>query len=82
MADLINGLLFMFVLAIFARSIMTWFPISPYNPFKQMVFQLTEPVLAPLRRYLPNFGAIDLSPMVVIIVIMFLIRPLVREIFP
>ena len=80
MAGLINGVLTMFVLAIFIRSILSWFPLSPQNPFKLMVFQVTEPVLAPLRRYLPQFGSIDLAPMVIIIVILFLIQPLIRQI--
>lgn len=80
MAGLINGVLTMFVLAIFIRSILSWFPLSPQNPFKLMVFQVTEPVLAPLRRYLPQFGSIDLAPMVTIIVILFLIQPLIRQI--
>ena len=80
MAGLINGVLTMFVLAVFIRSILSWFPLSPQNPFKLMVFQVTEPVLAPLRRYLPQFGSIDLAPMVIIIVILFLIQPLIRQI--
>ena len=80
MAGLSNGVLSMFVLAIFIRSILSWFPLSPHNPFKLMVFQVTEPVLAPLRRYLPHFGSIDLAPMVSIIIILFLIQPLVRQI--
>ena len=80
MAGLINGVLSMFVLAIFIRSILSWFPLSPQNPFKLMVFQVTEPVLAPLRRYLPHFGSVDLAPMVAIVVILFLIQPLIRQI--
>ena len=80
MAGLVNGVLTMFVLAIFIRSILSWFPLTPQNPFKLMVFQVTEPVLAPLRRYLPQFGSIDLAPMVTIIVILFLIQPLIRQI--
>ena len=80
MAGLINGVLSMFVLAIFIRSILSWFPLSEQNPFKLMVFQVTEPVLAPLRRYLPHFGSVDLAPMVAIVVILFLIQPLIRQI--
>ena len=80
MAGLINGVLSMFVLAIFIRSILSWFPLSAQNPFKLMVFQVTEPVLAPLRRYLPQFGSVDLAPMVAIVVILFLIQPLIRQI--
>lgn len=80
MAGLLNGVLSMFVLAIFIRSILSWFPLSPENPFKLMVFQVTEPVLSPLRRYLPQFGSVDLAPMVAIIVILFVIQPLIRQI--
>ena len=80
MAGLIDTLLTMFVVALFVRSILTWFPISPHNPFKLMVEKITEPVLAPLRRYLPRFGSIDLAPLVTIIVILWVIRPLVLRI--
>jgi len=38
----------------------------------RVVNQITEPVLAPIRRMLPSFGALDLSPMVVIIVLLFI----------
>ena len=76
---LINSILGIFVFAIFIRSILTWFPIGRDNPIQLIVFQVTEPVLGPVRKYLPRFGAMDLSPMVVIIVILFIIQPLVRE---
>ena len=82
MADIINYFLGIFVFAIFIRSILTWFPIGRDNPIKLIVFQVTEPVLGPVRKYLPRFGYMDLSPMVVIIVILFVIQPLVREVLP
>ncbi|MCH8939750.1 MAG: YggT family protein [Chloroflexi bacterium] len=82
MADLINSILLMFVFAIFIRSILTWFPIGRDNPIQLIVFQVTEPVLGPIRRYLPRFGAMDLAPMVVIIVILWGIRPLVTKVLP
>ena len=75
---LLTNLLYLFVFAIFIRSILSWFPISPYNPIKVALDQLTEPVLGPIRRYMPRFGMLDLSPMITIIVIIFLIIPLVR----
>lgn len=78
---LIVNLLYLFVFAVFIRSILSWFPISPYNPIKTALDQLTDPVLRPLRRYLPNFGMLDLSPMIAIIVIIFLIVPLVQALF-
>ena len=78
---LVINLLYLFVLAIFIRSILTWFPMSPSNPIKVALDQLTEPVLGPIRRYMPRFGMLDLTPMITIIVIIFLIVPLVRALF-
>ena len=79
--SLLVSLLYLFVFAIFIRSILSWFPMSPYNPIKAALDQLTEPVLGPLRRYLPTFGMLDLSPMIAIVVIIFLIIPLVGALF-
>ena len=81
MAGLINSVLTLFVLAIFLRSILTWFPISRNNPIQLFVFQVTEPILSPLRKYLPRFGYFDLSPMIAIILIIFLIQPAVTRVF-
>ena len=82
MAQMINSVLGIFVFAIFIRSILTWFPIGRDNPIQLIVFQVTEPVLGPVRRYLPRFGAMDLSPMAVIIVIILVIQPLVTKVLP
>ena len=75
------SLLYLFVFAIFIRSILSWFPMSPHNPIKAALDQITEPVLGPMRRYLPSFGMLDLSPMIAIILIIFLIIPLVSALF-
>lgn len=66
MAQLIN----LYVFIIFARSILSFFPIrydSPLAPVVKVLHQITEPVLAPIRRVLPPMGGLDLSPLVVII---------------
>jgi YggT family protein len=41
--------------------------------------RLTEPVLAPVRRFMPNFGNIDLSPLVVLLLIQYVVSPLLWE---
>ena len=74
MVGIIDTVLTLFIIAIFIRSILTWFPISPSNPLKLLVFQVTEPVLEPLRRYLPRFGYFDLSTMVAIIIVIVIQR--------
>ena len=75
---LINYFIILFTVAIFARVILSfvvYFMSPPYPAFlvyiDRVVNQVTEPVLAPIRRMLPNLGGLDLSPMVVIIVLMF-----------
>ena len=49
-----------------------------YHPALQLVHQLVEPVMAPVRRIMPNLGGLDLSPMVVMLVI-FIIEDLLRK---
>jgi YggT family protein len=68
--NLVAQLLSLFSLAIFARAILSFFPMrpgSPIAPVAQFLYRITEPVLAPVRRVLPSMGGLDLSPLVVIL---------------
>ena len=48
------------------RVILSWVPnVNPRNPIVQFLYQVTEPVLEPARRVLPQTGMIDISPIVV-----------------
>jgi YggT family protein len=55
--------------AIFARAILSWFPIDKNGPVVQALNAITDPILDPLRRVIPPLGAIDLTPMIAIIVL-------------
>jgi YggT family protein len=55
--------------AVVARSLLSWFPIDQASPLYQILFKVTEPLMDPLRRVLPNMGMVDLSPMAVIIML-------------
>ena len=55
--------------AIFVRAILSWFPVDHKNPLVVILYQITEPVLAPIRRIIPSLGMIDISPLVAIIVL-------------
>ena len=57
--------------AIFARALLSWFPAagSGDNPIVALLYQVTEPILAPLRVILPRVGMMDLTPMVAIILL-------------
>jgi YggT family protein len=63
-------------LAILVRVILSWFPIDPRNPIIRVVFDITEPVLAPFRRVIPRIGMFDLSPLAALLVISFLAQQL------
>src|SRR5574340_721147 len=58
---------------IIARALLSWVNPDPYNPIVRFLYNVTEPVLSFLRRRVPVvFGGLDLSPLIVIIAIMFL----------
>jgi YggT family protein len=64
---------------IFFRAILSWFPIDPRNPLVTFLYEVTEPILAPLRNVIPRIGMIDITPLVAIILIQIIGQLLVRE---
>lgn len=75
----------LYLLALFARIILSWFPMSGEGPMASIyrfLFGVTEPVLGPLRAVLPpvRLGgfALDLSPIIVIIVVQILLGQVCR----
>ena len=79
MLFVINILVFLlqaFIVVILIRIVFSWVSPYPTNPVSRLAFQLTEPVLAPVRRLLPPTAGIDLSPLVVSIVVIILINVL------
>lgn len=48
--------------ALIVRVISSWLPISPYSPWIRWSYALSEPILAPLRRVVPNLGGLDITP--------------------
>jgi YggT family protein len=67
--DLIDLIFAILNLAILARVVVSWVNPNPYHPAMQFLYQVTEPILAPIRRYLPQTGMIDFSPLVAIILL-------------
>ncbi|MFN0145293.1 MAG: YggT family protein [Dehalococcoidia bacterium] len=55
--------------AIVLRSLMSWFPIDQSSPLVQMLHRVTDPIIDPIRRVMPNTGMMDLSPMMAIVAI-------------
>ncbi|HJX61678.1 MAG TPA: YggT family protein [Dehalococcoidia bacterium] len=59
----------MLTAAIFVRALLSWFPIDPRNPLVTVLYDVTEPILDPLRRVIPRLGMLDITPFVAIILI-------------
>ncbi|MCG2713347.1 MAG: YggT family protein [Candidatus Omnitrophica bacterium] len=65
------------------RALVSWVNADPMNPIVQFLNKTTEPILEPVRRHLPlnfRFG-IDISPVIVILLIMFLRSFLIKSLF-
>jgi YggT family protein len=61
-------LLNIYFIILFARIILSWFPLQPGTAMASIasiIYQLTEPVMGPVRRIIPTVGMIDISPIVV-----------------
>jgi YggT family protein len=62
--------IYMFIIVI--RAIISWFSPDPYNSLVQILYAITEPILYPIRTRLPFGYGIDFSPLIVILIIIFL----------
>lgn len=72
--DLLSALLQLYSFVLLARALISWIPnMDPYHPAVQFLFQVTEPVLEPIRRVIPPLGGmVDISIIVAFLAIMFL----------
>ncbi len=72
-AEIFRAFLYILIIAMVARAILSWIPISRSNPFVQLIQQITDPLVEPVRRFMPRTGMIDLSPMLVVILLWLMI---------
>ncbi len=78
--NFISLLLTLYIYILVAAAVMSWLiafnVVNPRNQFVAMVgeflYRVTEPVLRPIRKRLPNMGGIDISPLIVIVIIWFI----------
>lgn len=70
LAGVLNWVLWAYMWIIIARALVSWVNPDPWNPIVQFLHRATEPVLAPIRRWLPTWRwGIDFSPLVAILAI-------------
>lgn len=71
-AVVLNYGLTLFMWVVIARAILSWVNPDPYNPIVRFIYNVTEPVLQPIRSRIPFAIGIDISPIVVILGVIFL----------
>ena len=66
-------------IAIFGRVIMSWVSPRGDDPISAILIQITEPILAPIRRVLPPMGMFDLAPMVALLLLNLVVLPVLQR---
>ena len=69
LADLLDFVLLLYIVLILVRVVISFVGADSYHPVVPLVMQLTEPVMKPFRRLIPNVGGLDFSPMVLLLAI-------------
>jgi YggT family protein len=81
LAHVLDWVLTLYMYVIIARALISWVNPDPWNPIVQFLERATEPVLYPIRQRLGWGMGLDLSPIVAILIIVFLQYALVRSLF-
>ncbi|MCD8212471.1 MAG: YggT family protein [Campylobacter sp.] len=78
-ANILHMVITVYIWVIIVSALLSWVKPDPYNQIVQLLWRLTEPVYALIRRFIPTiFGGIDLAPLIVLLALEFLDQFLVR----
>ena len=88
--DILYIVLDLYVWLLIAAAILSWLVafnvVNTRNQFvsavAEFLYRITEPLLAPIRNIMPNLGGIDISPIILILLIMFLQRVIMYYVYP
>ncbi|MER2528747.1 MAG: YggT family protein [Candidatus Competibacter denitrificans] len=71
LVELLKLLINIYLWSVVIQALLSWFNPDPYHPATRLLTQLTAPLLRPARRWLPPISGVDLSPMLVIVALIF-----------
>ena len=71
-AELLKLLINIYLWGVVIQAVLSWINPDPYHPAARVLAQLTAPVLRPARRILPPISGVDLSPMLVVVALIFI----------
>jgi len=78
-AAVLNSILFILIIIVIARAIISWVNPDPYNPIVRFLHATTEPLLGWLRKFIPIIGGrLDLTPLILLFFLIFLRIALVQ----
>ncbi len=80
-AYILNTILTIYMWIIIISALISWVSPDPYNPIVRFLYSVTDPVLRPIRRRIGIVMGIDISPMIVILIIIFIKYFLVTSLF-
>jgi YggT family protein len=87
---LIDTIIDIYIWLLIAQAVLSWLlafgVVNRYNRgvavIGDFLYRITEPALRPIRNFLPNFGGVDISPIILILILMFLRRLLIYDLAP
>ncbi len=71
-AHLVEALLTILYWLVIVRALISWVDPDPFNPIVQFLYRTTDPILAPIKKFLPTLGPMDLSPIIAFFILYFL----------
>jgi YggT family protein len=81
-ARVLEIILEIYMWVIIIRALISWVNPDPYNPIVQVLTKMTEPVLRPIRKLVPPYKVgIDFSPLIAVLIIIFLQYALIRNLY-
>lgn len=80
-SKILHILLMIYMWILILRAVFSWIPAPSLRPLAIILYNLTEPLLKPIRRYVPPYkmGGLDISPMILIILIVFIDTFLIKS---
>jgi YggT family protein len=78
--NLINTVISIYIWVLIASAVLSWLiafnVVNTYNRFvytlNDVLYRVTEPALRPIRRFVPNLGGVDISPVILILLLIFI----------
>jgi len=80
-AGILHFILMLYIWILVFRAILSWIRVPSLYQVQVLLYRFTEPVLAPVRKYFPpyKFGGIDISPIIVFVLLLFIDTFLVKS---